>query len=96
MGSCDGLLELFSAYVDRELSAEEIAEVEKHLAACDCCQKFVSLEYETKRLVKHCVEKEHMPPGLKPSILKMIEDECRRQSGCGEHHGIPEGHPEVH
>ena len=35
--------ELFSAYLDRELGAEEIRALEEHLAACEACRA----EYET-------------------------------------------------
>ncbi len=72
---CRGLHEKISAYIDRELSDDEMLAVEAHLDACECCRKYVRLEQATKRLVKRCVGCA-APSELKATIRDLLDREC--------------------
>lgn len=72
---CNGLHETLSAFIDRELSDEEMLAAERHLNECPCCRKFVRLEQETKRIVKRCAGCE-APGSLRESIRELLDREC--------------------
>lgn len=72
---CNGMHETLSAYIDRELTDEEMLAAASHLESCECCRRFVRLEQETKRLVKRCAGCE-APAGLRESIRELLDREC--------------------
>jgi mycothiol system anti-sigma-R factor len=56
-------------FVDRELSPEEVAEVQRHLDACPPCLQMFELEVHMRRLVRRaCCEM--APESLRLRILK--------------------------
>ena len=68
---CDWCEEVLQPYLDRELSASEQAEVERHLAACPdrWCEKRFKFEAGLRRLVRHAVEP--MDPALKAKLAAL-------------------------
>ena len=83
MDVCKGLKELICAYADRELSEDEIVIVEKHMETCECCKKFLEIQYNQKRLVKRAMNSIEFPNGLREKIIKILESECEDYKSCG-------------
>ena len=69
-GPCAKCEELLQPYVDRELTAEERAEAEGHLAACGYCAKRYRFEESLRMYVRRCCE-EPMPAELKERLLSL-------------------------
>jgi anti-sigma factor (TIGR02949 family) len=67
---CDWCEEALQPYLDRELNASELAEVEHHLAACSWCEKRFKFEADLRRLVRQAVI-EPMDPALKAKLAAL-------------------------
>lgn len=68
--NCETMLELMSAALDGELTAEEKAELDRHLAQCDQCR---ALFNDLRVIHASCDTLEAVPPPiLKESILKNL------------------------
>jgi anti-sigma factor (TIGR02949 family) len=63
---CDWCEEVLQPYLDRELTATEQAEVERHLARCSWCEKRFKFEAGLRRVVRQAVEP--MDPALKAKL----------------------------
>jgi len=70
IGPCDWCEEVLQPYLDRELSATEVAEVEHHLAACRWCEKRFTFETDLRRLVRQAVI-EPMDAALKAKLAAL-------------------------
>jgi len=66
--NCTEVVTLLEQYVDRELSSEEIKEVQAHLDACPPCLTLFHFEASMRRLV-HRACNESAPESLKQRIL---------------------------
>ena len=66
-GDCEQRLQ---PYVDRELTAAEVVEVEQHLASCGYCRRCYELEDTFRRVVKKVLV-EPMPPDLKAKLAAL-------------------------
>jgi mycothiol system anti-sigma-R factor len=66
--NCTEVVILLEQYVDRELSGEEIAEVQRHLDACPPCLALYRFEASVRRLVRRACN-ESAPASLKERIL---------------------------
>lgn len=66
-GDCEQRLQPF---VDRELSAAEIVEVEEHLDSCGYCRRCYQFEATFRRVVKRVLA-EPMPPELKAKLASL-------------------------
>lgn len=70
---CQQVVERMGDYLDRELSAEEVALVKEHLEACWECKNAFRWEDSVLRLVKSkCESTTDMPEGLEDEILGSI------------------------
>ena len=67
---CDWCEEALQPYLDRELNASELAEVEHHLSACSWCEKRFKFEADLRRLVRQAVI-EPMDPALKAKLAAL-------------------------
>ena len=68
--TCDTALELISAKLDGELTAEEAAQLEQHLARCESCR---ALQTELSAIHSACCDLEVAPPpSLRDNILKNL------------------------
>ena len=68
--SCDHCEEVIQPYLDRELTPEEHAEAEAHLAGCAYCGKRYRFEVEPRVYVKTaCCEE--MSPELKAKLASL-------------------------
>jgi hypothetical protein len=70
---CNGVKDLFSSLVEKELSFLEEAEVRRHIEACSGCrQEYGSFEKMMKWL--HSVEEAEVPEGFLSGILQKKEE----------------------
>ena len=66
--NCTEVVTLLEQYVDRELSSEEVVEVQRHLDACPPCLGLFHFEANVRRLVRRACN-ESAPPSLRERIL---------------------------
>ena len=66
-GKCERLLQ---GYLDRELTAQEVAEAEEHLDGCDYCRRRYRFE-ESLRVYVRQVVNEPMPSELKEKLAAL-------------------------
>jgi len=69
-GGCGHCEEVMQPYLDRELTPDERAEAEAHLAGCSYCGKRYSFESELRVYVK-TVCCEEMSPELKAKLVAL-------------------------
>lgn len=71
MNRCDFYLENLSSYLDRELSEDEMKNIEEHLKECNSC----AIEFDLlKTIVSTCSElEEELPDGFSSSLHTRLE-----------------------
>ena len=67
MDACDHCEEVMQPFLDRALSVEEQAAVERHLEACSWCAKRFRFELELRGYVRVACS-EQMPPDMKEKL----------------------------
>ncbi len=67
---CDKCEQMLQPFLDRELSAAEVAEAEEHLDACAFCRRRYRFEESLRRYVR-LTASERMPPGLLDKIKEL-------------------------
>jgi hypothetical protein len=67
--SCGQLYALVLPYLDRELTAEERAAVDGHLAACPGCEEHFAFDGAVLRFVRQRVPRPLMPAGVAERLL---------------------------
>ncbi len=72
MMDCKRLREVLDAYVDRELSADAIAQADAHIAECDACRRAVEGLSRLREAVKTAVGNPHPSPGLSQRVRSLI------------------------
>ncbi|WAL40515.1 mycothiol system anti-sigma-R factor [Brevibacterium sp. BRM-1] len=70
-------LERIYHYLDGELDASELGEIEHHLATCPECQSEYAIEAMLKQLVRRSCQSEEAPDGLRERIRARIVVEQR-------------------
>ena len=70
-GDCEKCEELLQGYLDRDLTAQEVAIAEGHLDGCDYCRRRYRFEAHLRRYIRISAS-ERMPAGLlaKPAELR--------------------------
>lgn len=58
-------------YVDRELSDDEVVQVQRHLEVCENCRSRFRFEHGLRRLVSRAGQSESAPSGLRERIRRM-------------------------
>lgn len=58
-------------YIDRELSADEVAIVQQHLVACPHCDCRFHFDLSVKRLIHECCAMEHAPQHLRDAVMRI-------------------------
>jgi len=66
-GKCERLLQ---GYLDRELTAQEVAEAEEHLDGCDYCRRRYRFEVSLRQYVQTTAV-ERMPAGLMDRLSQL-------------------------
>ncbi len=70
--NCGDCHEKLEAYVDRELSEPEVAELREHLERCPPCADRYRFQTDLKRLVKVCCEQDQTPLGLREKLRQIL------------------------
>lgn len=70
--SCPDLAEMFSRYLEDEISPEQCARMEKHLESCDPCRGACSALKRTLALCRNAPQPE-LTPALRDSVQEAIE-----------------------
>lgn len=74
--SCAEAFARIQDFLDRELTAEEISCVEKHLKRCPECEDEFVFEGSVLRCLKRKLCDEPLPPGLEATVIERIRREC--------------------
>jgi len=69
---CRAAEELITGYIDGELTADELAAIDEHLAQCPACRDRVINERETKNLVGRAHEPRPAPDMARRRIMDAI------------------------
>lgn len=72
--NCDDVVKMMGDYLDRELSAEEKAKVERHLGECGGCTHAFRWEDSILRLVRDSAKVE-TPEGLMDRLMECCQDD---------------------
>ena len=72
---CEEAFRRLDDYVDRELSAEEIAAVEEHLAVCHQCSGEFTVERELLDGIRAKLGRLRVPPGLLARISARLSSD---------------------
>jgi predicted anti-sigma-YlaC factor YlaD len=67
---CEKCEELLQAYLDRDLSAEEVLIAEGHREGCDCCRRRYRFEAHLRRYIRISAS-ERMPAGLLAKLAQL-------------------------
>lgn len=82
--TCEEVFRRLDDFLDRELSAEEIARVEEHLAACAQCAREHDFEASVLREIKQKVRRISAPSSLLRRIEELLgSDGARTLEGEG-------------
>lgn len=75
--TCDDCADRLNSYIDRELTDQELQEVQHHLEECPPCLQIVELQAGLKRLVrKECCQDE-APERLRAWVRNLPTEERR-------------------
>jgi Putative zinc-finger len=72
---CRNVWQKWAGFLDKELSAEESARVQKHIDACGHCREFVETQTSFNRLMRKslAVESQSLPENLRVKVLSLLE-----------------------
>jgi len=74
---CRAAAELITGYIDGELTADELAALDEHLAECPECHERVIAERQTKDLVARPRQPAEAPDRLRRRIIDAIFGKAR-------------------
>ena len=80
--SCAQVFARLDDYVDRELSADDVRQIERHLETCAVCAAEFRLEGDLLRTLRGKVRRIALPPGLESRLWRRLADAARER---GEH-----------
>lgn len=72
--NCDAIKELLWAYLEKETTAEETAEIETHLAHCAACREEWKLQKELKNALASLPDEE-LPEGYHTELMQKLQAE---------------------
>lgn len=78
--TCEEALRRLEDFLDRELSPEEMARVQRHLDTCAACTSQFQFERDVLAGLKEKVRRLSLPPELQEKITRRIDAE-RRAAG---------------
>lgn len=70
--SCEDLQEMVSAYCDDELTDEDCAHLQEHIALCETCSSAYRSGRLLKELIRRSCRSESAPASLRVQILTRI------------------------
>ncbi len=105
---CRNLWQKWAGFLDKELSAEESARVQKHLDACGHCREFFETQSSFNRLLRKSLiaESQELPENLRVKVLSLLErksmgqlsaeDERANMAAPAHGHGALHSHAHDH
>ena len=75
--TCAEIFSMLDDYVDRELSAEDVTRVRRHLVVCAMCASEFRFEGALLRQLRAKVQRVHAPSGLLASVWKHVAEHSR-------------------
>ena len=70
---CDKLTDCLSDYIDGELSAELVAQLDEHLKGCTNCRIVLDTTKKTISLYHHYCEEQHIPEESVERLHKILD-----------------------
>ncbi len=77
MSACESYLELISAQLDGELTADERARLTEHLASCEACRTYMA-DLAAIRAVLSEAEEADMPAGFTEGVMRRVRESSPR------------------
>ncbi len=71
---CEELIPFLDAYVDQELDAQDLSDMENHLRECDGCRERVSYQVSFKEHFKTVLSETRAPEDLRARLLNQLGD----------------------
>ncbi len=71
--SCKDLIEVVMDYLDGELGAEELDELEEHLETCSNCATLVGTLRKTIQLSRQAAEGSELPADVRRRLFESLE-----------------------
>ena len=71
--NCDEVEKRVKAYLDNELSEEELLIIQDHLSYCLPCDKKLEFEQKLKEIIKHKATEKEYPLALEAELKKIIQ-----------------------
>ena len=82
---CQRTIDLLASYVDRLLTPEERAEVERHLHACPPCRQYALREEGGHAVLRHeatHLREQTLPPGLRTRCEALVREAAARTASA--------------
>lgn len=77
---CDDFEPFIDAYIDDEFGERERADMEAHLANCDCCRKKVCAQVKFKEQLREHLPQESAPETLRERVFEGLHEiECEQK-----------------
>jgi mycothiol system anti-sigma-R factor len=76
MIDCNDAADLIYRFLDKELSQDDVRHLEEHLKMCKHCFGHLAFDRSLRELVQKQSAKNQIPPHLKESILKALNQEA--------------------
>ena len=70
--NCSDCREKLDRYVDRELNAVEVVELQLHLEGCPSCADQYEFQSNLSRLVKRSCECDEAPPAFRENLRQIL------------------------
>jgi anti-sigma factor RsiW len=71
---CEELIPFLDAYVDQELDAQDLGDMELHLRECDACRDRVAYQVSFKEHFRTVLSQTRAPDDLRARLLDQLED----------------------
>ena len=75
--SCAQVFARLDDYVDRELSADDLVQIERHLEICATCASEFRLEGRLLRTIRGNLRRIALPPGLESRVWRRVTRAAR-------------------
>ena len=72
--SCAQVFARLDDWVDRELSADDLEQIQRHLEMCEMCASEFRIEGRLLRTLRAKVRRIQMPPGFEGRIWQRVRD----------------------
>ena len=82
--SCAQVFARLDDWVDRELAADDLEQIQKHLEICAMCASEFRLEGQLLRTIRDKVRRIQLPPGLEARVWQRVNEAASKQPPPGE------------